>query len=180
MLYYVKNIETPAGARDIEDKRDNLVENIKSLINQGRALISYIEPLQDPAITLIQGIKKSFDLRFAGSRVRLHLDHPMKIPDIVFFLKVNILRIVQETFMNIYKHARATAISVMISLDKDQIIIKIKDNGAGFSPAKTDRGIKGHYGLASMQERVKLVGGTLDIISKPGSGTVVTAEIPLK
>ena len=180
MLYYVKNIETPAGARDIEDKRDNLVENIKSLINQGRALISYIEPLQDPAITLIQGIKKSFDLRFAGSRVRLHLDHPMKIPDIVFFLKVNILRIVQETFMNIYKHARATAISVIISLDKDQIIIKIKDYGSGFSPAKTDRGIKGHYGLASMQERVKLVGGTLDIISKPGSGTVVTAEIPLK
>jgi PAS domain S-box-containing protein len=180
MLYYVKNIEAPTGVRDIAGKRDKLIENIKSLINRGRTLISYIEPLQDPAITLIQGIKKSFDLRFAGSRVRLCFDYPPKMPDIIFFLKVNILRIVQETFMNIYKHARATAISVIISLDKDQIIIKIKDNGAGFSSTKTDRGKKGHYGLTSMQERVKLIGGTLTIISKPGSGTVVTAEIPLK
>jgi PAS domain S-box-containing protein len=180
MLYYVKNIEAPVGVRDIEEKRNKLIENIKSLISRGRALISYIEPLQDPAINLIQGIKKSFDVRFADSNVRLDLHHPSKMPDIIFFLKVNILRIVQEAFMNIYKHARATAVSVTISLDKDQIIIKTKDNGVGFSPAKIDRGKKGHYGLLSMQERVKLIGGTLSIISKPGSGTIVTAEIPLK
>jgi len=180
MLYFVKNIDIRNIDPNLLGKREMLIENIKSVINRGRDLISYFEPLQDPHITLIQGIKKSLDLRFSGTGVALYFNHPPKLPDIKFFIKTNILRIVQETFMNIYKHARATAISVTISFDKDQIIIKIKDNGAGFSPAKTGRGKKGHYGLASMQERGKLIGGTLGITSKPGFGTVVTAIIPIK
>jgi signal transduction histidine kinase len=180
MLYFVKNIDIRNNDPDFLGKREMLIENIKSVINRGRDLISHFEPLQDPHITLIQGIKKSLDLRFSGTGVALYFNHPPKLPEIKFFIKTNILRIVQEAFMNIYKHGRATAISVTISLDKDQFIIKIKDNGAGFSPAKTDRGKKGHYGLSSMEERARLIGGTLDIISKPGFGTVVTAEIPLK
>lgn len=179
MLYFVKNIDIRNVDPNLPGKRVTLIENIKSVINRGRALISYIEPLQDPAISLIQGIKKSFDIRFAGSGVRLYFDHPLKMPGIIFFLKVNILRIVQEAFMNIYKHARATAVSVAISLHKDQIIIKIKDNGAGFSPVKIEQGGKGHFGLASMQERAKLIGGTLSVYSKPGAGTAITGIIPL-
>lgn len=180
MLYFVKNIDVRNVDPKLLGKRATLIEYIKSIIDRGRGLIRHIEPLEDPHINLIQGIRKSFDLRFSKTGVALYFNHPPKLPEISFFLKTNILRIVQEALMNIYKHARATAVSVMLTTYRNQIVIKIKDNGAGFSTSIIDRGKIVHYGLLSVQERAKLVGGTLSIVSKPGSGTIITAEIPLK
>ena len=180
MLYFVKNIDARNDDPNLPGKREILIENIKSVINRGRVLISHIEPLEDPNITLIQGIRKSFDLRFSGTGVALYFNHPSRFLNINFFLKTNILRIVQEALMNIYKHARATAVSITLTLYRNLIVIKIKDNGAGFSTSLIDQGKKVHYGLLSVKERAKLVGGTLSIVSKPGSGTIITAEIPLK
>jgi two-component system, NarL family, sensor histidine kinase YdfH len=80
---------------------------------------------------------------------------------------------------NIFKHAQAS--QVALELDKDARILSmsIQDNGRGFD---VQGEFSGHLGLMSMQERVKKIGGRIDIRSIPQQGTEiqVEVEIPLK
>jgi signal transduction histidine kinase len=94
-------------------------------------------------------------------------------------IKVQIYRITQEALHNIFKHAKATTVSIVIDQQPDTLRVVIEDNGIGFaadSPKKADRG--GGLGLVSMRERAALVGGTVEFESEPGSGTTVIVEIP--
>jgi PAS domain S-box-containing protein len=88
-----------------------------------------------------------------------------------------IYRVAQESLQNIYKHARATRVSVALALRKGAVVLTIADNGAGFDPqaAKGRRGL----GLIGMEERAHLVNGTLSITSSPGHGTRMVLNVPL-
>ncbi len=87
-------------------------------------------------------------------------------------------RIVQELLNNIIKHARAKEVIVQISRNEHIISITVEDDGIGFnvSTIKTKNGI----GLNSMQQRVELLGGTMDIDSTIGKGTAIYIEIQIK
>ncbi len=87
---------------------------------------------------------------------------------------LHILRILQEAFTNIVKHARATNIHVETGLDAagEHAYIQVRDNGTGFSGERTGRGI------ASMRHRAKLIGGRLDI--QPSAvGTTLNLLLPV-
>ena len=87
-------------------------------------------------------------------------------------------RVAQESLRNVYKHAGKTAkVWVSLSGNRDGVTLIVKDQGGGFE----FDGVfgKGGLGLISMEERVRAVGGTLEVQSKPGAGTTVTAFVPL-
>jgi signal transduction histidine kinase len=92
-----------------------------------------------------------------------------------------VYRLVQETLNNIGKHSQATTIDFIITSDNDQATLKLTDNGKGFdfdeviNRPPDQKGI----GLTAMTERVKMLGGTLDIQSNVGRGTTVVFTIPL-
>jgi signal transduction histidine kinase len=86
-------------------------------------------------------------------------------------------RVAQECLRNISKHARSDKVSVTFSGGAPGFRLSIKDNGTGFDP--TAPRSKGGLGLISIKERVRLVGGTLSIESRPGDGTRVTVEVPV-
>ncbi len=96
-------------------------------------------------------------------------------------LETNIYRIVQEALNNILKHAKATRVSVLMEQRDDLIIVIIEDNGKGFvfgeRPANGSKS-KG-LGLIGMRERTALLGGTLEIESRPGEGTTIYARVPI-
>ena len=79
----------------------------------------------------------------------------------------------QESLTNIIKHAKATKVHVTVTSLPRGIEVEVLDNGIGFSPQAQTSG----FGLAGMQERVYLVGGTLTVESGDG-GTRVRAELP--
>ena len=91
-------------------------------------------------------------------------------------------RLLQETLTNVLKHARATSVAIAVKQTTYALELTIRDNGVGFSPnearARTHKGES--FGLLSMEERVRLVGGGLTINSTIGEGTQVTATIPIK
>ncbi|HXX59080.1 MAG TPA: sensor histidine kinase, partial [Dehalococcoidales bacterium] len=90
-----------------------------------------------------------------------------------------IYRIVQEALHNIWKHAEATHVSVKLTFGEDDTLVEIHDDGKGFVVGEGSRFLRsGKIGLASMQERADLVGGSLSIQSKPGEGTTVRLDIP--
>lgn len=86
-------------------------------------------------------------------------------------------RIVQECFNNIIKHAHAKRVEVHARQDslRSLFAVDIKDDGLGFDPSNTP---KNHYGLLTMKERAKKVGGSLEISSKMGYGTKVSLTLP--
>jgi signal transduction histidine kinase len=92
-----------------------------------------------------------------------------------------IYRILQEALTNIGKHSQADNVSLMLEEKERQVCFTIRDNGKGFNVSDTlqkidaDRGM----GLATMSERVRILGGKLDIQSRIGGGTIITFSTPI-
>jgi PAS domain S-box-containing protein len=103
-----------------------------------------------------------------------------RLPPVV---EITLYRIAQEALTNIFKHAEAKHVSLLVERQPDHIALIIEDHGRGFQAEatlqKNDASINGHLGLLGMKERALLVGGTLDIESTPGAGTTVYTRIPL-
>ena len=90
---------------------------------------------------------------------------------------INLFRVLQEALSNAVKHSRASRFDVSLRGANSHLELTVRDEGAGFDTeaAMTASGL----GLVSMQERLKLVDGWLDIESAPGMGTTVRAQVPL-
>jgi signal transduction histidine kinase len=89
-------------------------------------------------------------------------------------------RIIQEALNNIAKHAEATRVEVSLERRDSTLSASVTDNGKGFDfdkvlrPASLERGL----GIMGMHERVSLLGGKIDIQSKPNCGTYIYIEVP--
>ncbi|MFY9919561.1 MAG: sensor histidine kinase, partial [Mycobacterium sp.] len=96
-------------------------------------------------------------------------------------IELALYRVAQECLQNIVKHANATIARLSFAFDGHTARLEIIDDGVGFDTSEHPLGSDevGGYGLLSMAERAELVGGRLNIRSRPGSGTAVTATIPL-
>ncbi len=88
-------------------------------------------------------------------------------------------RILQESLTNVARHAEAvTAVTILLTQETDFLVLEIEDNGHGFH--KDDLASKHTLGLLGMRERAAILGGEVQITSKLGQGTKVTARIPLE
>lgn len=93
----------------------------------------------------------------------------------------NLYRIMQEALNNTMKYAQARRVDVLLERRASQVVLIVEDDGVGFNPNKeaSADGDKG-MGLIGMRERAALVGGTLQIESKPKAGTTIFARVPIQ
>jgi PAS domain S-box-containing protein len=91
-----------------------------------------------------------------------------------------LFRVVQEALTNVHKHAPSARVRITLRRLNDTVRLQVRDWGPGFEPEKiTDGGGPGErLGLSSMRERMAVLGGHLEVHSRPGEGTEVVAEIP--
>jgi len=96
-------------------------------------------------------------------------------------LEITIYRIITEALTNAARHAQANHITVQLQVAGQDILVEISDDGVGFDAAKWFGAprTRQSLGLVSMRERAGLLGGQLDVISRPGEGTRVWAQLPL-
>ena len=94
--------------------------------------------------------------------------------------RIAMVRIVQESLSNIREHSQARDVRVVVSGERDRLIVEIVDDGCGFAVAASllDAGRRGHLGLVGVSERARLLGGTCEISSQPGGPTRVAVELP--
>jgi len=94
--------------------------------------------------------------------------------------KIAIFRIIQESLNNIVKHAQASHVNIHLGYEEKNIRINVRDNGSGFDldQLNLERSRRPSLGLAGMEERAALLGGSVSIQSRPGYGTEVEALIP--
>ncbi|MCA1593875.1 MAG: sensor histidine kinase [Acidobacteria bacterium] len=96
-------------------------------------------------------------------------------------VETSIYRIVQEALTNVLKHAGARRVSVILERRREQVLVIIEDDGRGFEmeAVMNEKEGEGSLGLLGMHERVALVGGTLNVESRPGAGTTLVVRIPV-
>ena len=88
-----------------------------------------------------------------------------------------LFRIFQEALTNIARHANATRVTVRLQRQRQQLVLRVSDNGGGIVAA--DRAKPESFGLRGMHERAAALGGTLAVAPAAAGGTVVTIKIPL-
>ena len=91
-------------------------------------------------------------------------------------LHLSVYRIAQEQLTNILKHAEAEEVLLKLEIEKSALKLTIRDDGKGFDPDKTNKGI----GLANIKNRIRLLNGEIKINSKTNSGTQIKIKIPYK
>lgn len=95
--------------------------------------------------------------------------------------EISVFRIVQEALSNAIKHSGADMIGISIDFRRDSVVIAISDNGQGFEFKQPSASLAraGQMGLIGMFERAELISASIEVDSRPGSGTTVTIRVPV-
>ncbi|MYY12336.1 sensor histidine kinase [Streptomyces sp. SID4919] len=88
-------------------------------------------------------------------------------------IEVSLFRVAQESLTNVAKHAGASRVGVTLSYTGTEVLLDVRDDGRGFT-----EGVGTGFGLTSMRQRVRGVGGHIAVQSAPGEGTSVSARVP--
>ncbi|MCH7642239.1 MAG: HAMP domain-containing protein [Chloroflexi bacterium] len=150
-------------------------------IEEVRRMMADLRPsiLDDMGLSAAVGWYLENHLERTGVKSSLEVsDLQTDLPEVV---EITAFRVVQEALNNVMKHARAGHATVKLEGHSDRITGEIVDDGEGFDLSGVEPGADGGWavGLLGMNERVTLLGGTLDIETAPGSGTSVRFVIPL-
>ena len=89
-----------------------------------------------------------------------------------------VYRVIQEALSNVRKHAQATTVRVRLEYANGVLAASVRDDGIGFEIEDSRRTAYGRLGLVGMEERARMLGGTLEVQSSPGAGTQITLALP--
>jgi signal transduction histidine kinase len=94
--------------------------------------------------------------------------------------ELHIYRVAREALFNAYRHAGARTLSLQLRFSARAVTLLVGDDGVGMSPGEVQAaGERATYGIKSMRRRVEELGGSFDLRSRPGRGTVVRVTVPL-
>ena len=167
------------GLRSTEDRVPAGLENIRTEIGRcADRLTSVIEELREmsrgihPAILTEGGLPPALEALALRSPVLVKFDvHcERRLPD---GIEVATYYVVSEALTNAAKHADASSVQIDLHVEDETLYLSIVDDGVGGADSR--RG----SGLVGLKDRVEALGGTMDVVSPPGSGTRLDAEIPL-
>ncbi len=89
----------------------------------------------------------------------------------------SLLLFMQEAVANALRHGAATEVRVVLNYAPDSLEMRVEDNGSGFNPEEVQDASAGHFGLGSMRDRLRWLGGAAEIRSEAGEGTAVIARL---
>ncbi|MEJ2635594.1 MAG: PAS domain S-box protein [Calditrichia bacterium] len=181
-LYWMKSklekLDCLQAEQRLKDKMHFMLDMIDATIKTVRRIATQLRPtLLDDAglIGAIEWHAKEFSNR---TGIQCRLSAP---PEDIAFDKeqsIAVFRIFQESLTNVARHAGANRVDVIIKKRKNRFNLRIKDNGRGITAEDIEKSRS--LGLVGIRERSIALGGKADISGKPGRGTIVAVEIPLK
>lgn len=167
-----------------KDKRIKRAEIIaKSVVRELRALCDELAPpwmdlgFAEAVTELVERLSQVYDISVIAD-----FDDGIRELDIDNEKILSLLRIIQEAVSNAVRHGQADEVDIYLRRNEDIVVMNISDNGSGFDAVNINPEtlrVEGHRGLASMTERMSLMGGTLNIKSSAGKGTEIRASFRL-
>lgn len=145
---------------DLRQAIFNLKYEVKSDWDLAQALEQYVRRYQEETPILVN--LKGFEDK----------------PRLEGLVELQLFRVLQEALTNIRKHAGARQVELVLEHQEHGIQIVVADDGKGFDLETVPKGPPKHFGIAIMKERLQELGGSLDIITRPGQGTKIVIRVP--
>ena len=173
--------DLPPELRDVCRRMDEAIVLTRQTMEEIRVLAHDLRPPALDAASLgdvLEGLCHEFERR---THIPVEY-HTSSLPDVSKLASVTLYRFTQEALTNIGKHAGAARVRVALEWQAERISLSIEDDGQGFDfpPAVAHTHERQGIGLIGLQERIKSIGGTLEIHSRPGQGTRLVADVPWK
>jgi two-component system, NarL family, sensor histidine kinase UhpB len=170
-----------ADQHGLKEETGELLTYLDEVIDNVRRLSRDLSP------AILEDLGLQAALKYLASSFSQHyrVNHAFEIDNLADLLapeaQIIIYRIFQESFNNIFKHARATEVNLAIKKTGAHLSLIVEDNGVGFDVAGVlagDANRRG-MGLGSLHERARMLGGKIKIHSQEGQGTRITVDLPL-
>lgn len=178
LRFQVRMLDDSLAQSPISDEARTDLEHIRNGLDEAHTelrelLSSFRAPMDRQG--LIAGLEKITERFRQKTGTQVFFQTNCRPFDLPASMKLQIVRIVQESLANIRKHARAQTVRVLLTrLSSGEHVVLVEDDGIGFSAPKAGGGRPGeHIGLSIMQERARRIGAELRIESEPGEGTRV-------
>jgi len=158
---------------------DQLTDVARSLVTTLDEIVWAVNPHYDSVASLAT-YYSLFAQRFlnvAGIACRLHVSETIPEHALDSKIRHGIFRAFKEALNNIVRHSGATEVRLVIEVSAEQLLLLITDNGHGFDAGHTEPGADG---LTGMSRRMRDLGGSCQVTSRPGHGTTVEFRLPLK
>jgi len=153
---------------DVHARLGALDESLRQIAHSIRSTTAVARPVADAVegelVALESAIGIETDLQVEGNLASLSDSQ-----------KIVLFRVVQEALSNVRKHSEAERVSIVLRSRRTFVDLTITDDGCGFDPLRLDTN---RLGLAGISERVRLLGGAVEIETTPGGGTTVRATLP--
>jgi signal transduction histidine kinase len=167
--------EMKTVCNDMRDNINQIIENVRRLARDLSPVVLDDLGLQAAIEYLVNNFTKIYnvDIKYKYTNINhLFNEDSQRI----------IYRILQEALTNISKHAQAKHVSLIIEEIDRAVQFTVRDDGNGFNVQKTldQKGTEKGMGLEAMSERVRILGGKINIVSRPGIDTTVTFTTPIR
>jgi signal transduction histidine kinase len=164
------------GRRDLE----RILRLVRATVSDARRIIADLRPTTLDDLGLAATISQEVErLREDGYEV----DYQEELGDerLPVAAEIALFRVVQEALANVHKHAQTQRVRIVLRRWEQEVRLEVRDYGRGFDPAAApvEGGPGERVGLAGMRERISMLGGKLEIHSKPDIGTSVIATVHL-
>ena len=170
----------PPGHAPVQHHLDQARRTARDSLSEARRLVWALRPASLEDSSLAQALTRLASRWSESTGVTARVVLADAAGDLSPEIEVTLLRAAQEALANVQKHARASTVTLTLTIMGDIVTLDIHDDGAGFDPEQTGtrRASGSGFGLISLRERVEGMNGSLDIESTPGGGTTIAIALP--
>jgi two-component system, NarL family, sensor histidine kinase UhpB len=176
LRFYLGALLRQAADGPLKPRAEEAMALLDETIEGLRRIIGSLSPKPLENLGLIGAIRKEVTALSRQTGMKSHLAFPRELGFLAGDIELAIYRSVQEALNNISKHSGAHHFGVSIELRDGCLMLRIDDDGRGFSGKVT---ASEGFGVKGMNARIKELGGSLRIRSRKGGGTIIDIEIPL-
>lgn len=154
----------------VQSELEQAVQGLRRLINGLHPVIIDQTNINNALATECKNIERIYGITTSLKVIDITMDKSAE---------THIFRMFQECISNAIKHGLATSVAIKLSTKKGYVFLSIRDNGIGFNiKNKHEYREDGGYGFVSLQERVTLLNGNIDITSEAGKGCHIQIKFP--
>lgn len=165
----------------LRSRIEDCVETTQHTLERVRQLSLSLRPSQLDDLGLAAALRSHLDRQARVAGIASHFDALEAPAEIAADTETACFRVAQEAINNVLRHAHARNLWLRLFTERGELALSVRDDGSGFDVDSVRRraGAPASLGLVGMEERVALAGGSFDLRSKPGAGTVMLATFPL-
>lgn len=173
-----------AATRPLDDKGRQIIDVSRGLLSRIQAETrNFVSDLRDAAesdgnlLSALQAVAMRLD---ATGGVEVRVECASAPPSLPVATIHHLRMIARESVTNALKHATAGRVLIDLSVENDQLRLRVSDDGRGFDIQTETRGKNGHFGCVGIRERARKLGAKVTWRSAPGHGTIVEVRLPLR